>query len=140
MFDAEPFGQRAVRLGLATSQQVRQALETQDMLKQKAGLLGEILVEEGWLDPQNYMETVQEIVAEAEQKGHSGADLQEVFAKRVVEKGHVSPGTVAKAMELQSEPARKFQLIGQIMVEMGFLNDQERNRIVATYLENGQSV
>lgn len=138
MFDSEPFGQRAVRLGLVTSNQVRQALETQEMLGQKSGLLGEILVEMGWLDPQDYMKIVSSLVEETDGVSRSHSELQEQFVKTAIEMGCVDERVVEQARKIQSGYVRKIRLIGQIMVDMGFLDDQQCERILQTYRDNDE--
>ncbi len=138
MFDSEPFGQRAVRLGLVTSNQVRQALETQKMLGQKSGLLGEILVEMGWLDPQDYMKIVSSLVEETDGVSRSHSELQEQFVKTAIEMGCVDERVVEQARKIQSGYVRKIRLIGQIMVDMGFLDDQQCERILQTYRDNDE--
>ena len=135
--DYEPFGQRTVRLGLATSEQVREALETQRLLAEKAGLLGEILVEMGWLDPTYYIEIVQQL---ADDKTPSGrATVQERFTKLALEKGCVTPDQVKEGRRIQSTRTHKNKLIGQIMVEMGIIAPRDRDRVLATYKDNGHA-
>ncbi|MCD6405804.1 MAG: hypothetical protein J7M19_08250 [Planctomycetes bacterium] len=136
MLDSEPFGQRAVRLGMATSDQVRQALDTQEMLGQKSGLLGEILVEMGWLNPQDYMNIVLSLVEEADGVSRSHSELQEEFVRTALERGCIDERAVEQATKIQSGYVRKIRLIGQVMVDMGFLNDQQCERILQTYRDN----
>lgn len=134
MFESEPFGQRAVRLGLVTSQQVREALETQQLLSEKSGLLGEILVEMGWMDPQHYIEIVQELMeedADAERER-----IQERFVARATEKHYVNPDQVDQARKIQSGWSRKNKLIGQVMVEMGFIRPEQLQNVLTTYKRN----
>lgn len=137
VFEAEPFGQRAVRLGLATSEQVREALETQKLLSEKAGLLGEILVEMGWLDPIKYIEVVEEVSA-AQAPGAAGG-IQERFIDVLLQKRYVAGHEVEDARKIQADRIRKNKLIGQIMVEMGILDPTDRDRVLATYRDNGKS-
>ena len=135
--ESEPFGQRAVRLGLVTSEQVRQALETQKILAEKAGLLGEILVEMGWLDPMHYIEVVQELAESKE--GGSREQIQERFAEVALERGYIEAGQLTEARRIQSTRTQKNKLIGQIMVEMGILGPEERDRVLATYSDDGKA-
>lgn len=135
--DYEPFGQRTVRLGLATSEQVREALETQRLLAEKAGLLGEILVEMGWLDPTHYIEIVQQL---ADDKTLSDREvIQEKFAELALEKGYVTPTQVKEGRRIQSTRTHKNKLIGQIMVEMGIIASGDRDRVLATYKDDGHA-
>lgn len=131
MVDSEPFGQRAVRLGIATSEQVREALETQKMLAEKAGLLGEILVEMSWMDPMHYIEVVQEITEKHEVATRD--KIQEEFVTLSLAKGYVTSERLREARRIQSTRTHKNKLIGQIMVEMGLIAPDDRDRILATY-------
>ncbi len=133
MFDSEPFGQRAVRLGMATSEQVRLALETQVMLAQKSGLLGEILVEMGWLDAQDYLKIVQDLAKERSGGSRNHEDLQEAFVDEALERGCVSRDRLEEAKTIQANFTRKNRLIGQVMVEMGFITAEECKEILKTY-------
>ena len=137
MFGSEPFGQRAVRLGFATSDQVRQALETQSMLACKSGLIGEILVEMGWLNPQDYIKIVQQLTAGGASEGKSHKELQEGFVRAALAQGLVDEERVAEARLIQSRFKRRNRLIGQVMVEMGIISAQECERILETYSQNG---
>lgn len=132
MFDSEPFGQRAVRLGLATSEQVRLALQTQSMMAEKSGLIGEILVEMGWLDPQDYMSLVQDLL-ENDEAGKAHSDIQERFVKHALERGYADEKRIAEARKIQEGFTRKMRLIGQIMVDMNFLTTEECRKIIETY-------
>jgi len=133
VFDSEPFGQRAVRLGFATSEQVRMALKTQSMMAEKSGLIGEILVEMGWLDPQDYMSLVQELLEKTEGSDKQHDKIQEDFVTLAVERGFVDEGRVSEARRIQQGFARKIRLIGQIMVDMGFITPDECEKIIETY-------
>ena len=137
MVDSEPFGQRAVRLGLATSEQVRQALETQKILAEKAGLLGEILVEMGWLDPVHYIEVVQELAENDEEEDRE--QVQERFAQMALERDYIESEQLEQARQIQSTRTQKNKLIGQIMVEMGILAGGERDRVLKSYSSNGKT-
>ena len=134
VFESEPFGQRAVRLGFVTSEQVREALETQKLLGEKAGLLGEILVEMGWMDPQQYIEIVQELMEEGNASPHE--DIQEAFIARATDRNYVEAAYVDQAKRIQSGWTRKNKLIGQVMVELGFLESDQLKEILATYGNN----
>jgi len=136
MFDSEPFGQRAVRLGFVTSEQVRDALVTQQMLAQKAGLIGEILVEMGWLEPTQYIEVVHELAETEERKPHGEA--QEAFVDLALGRKYVEPLHVEMARKIQSGWIRKNKLIGQVMVELGYLKPGQLDTIIATY-SNGKA-
>lgn len=138
MFESEPFGQRAVRLGLATSEQVREALETQKLLAEKAGLLGEILVEMGWLDPMRYIETVEEVSSMEGQNAHGG--VQEHFIEALLRRNYIASHDIENARKIQADRIRKNKLIGQIMVEMGILDPSDRDRVLTTYRDNGKSI
>lgn len=131
MFDSEPFGQRAVRLGFVTSEQVRDALVTQQILAQKAGLIGEILVEMGWLDPAQYIEVVHELAEENRPHG----EVQEAFVALVLDRKYAQPLHVEMARKIQSGWIRKNKLIGQVMVELGYLTGGQLDKIVATYTD-----
>ena len=133
MFDCEPFGQRAVRLELATSEQVRLALETQAMMAQKSGLLGEILVEMGWLDAQDYLKLVQDLVKANSDDSNNHDDLQEVFVAEALKRDSVSRERLEEAKTIQANFTRKNRLIGQVMVEMGFITADECKKILKTY-------
>ncbi len=133
MFDSEPFGQRAVRLGLATSEQVRLALQTQVVLSQKSGLLGEILVEMGWLDPQDYMSLVQELIEKSGGGVENHEEIQEAFVREALARGFISGDRLKEARKIQEGFNRKNRLIGQIMVEMGFISPEECKQIIKTY-------
>jgi len=133
VFDSEPFGQRAVRLGFATSEQVRMALKTQSMMAEKSGLIGEILVEMGWLDPQDYMSLVQELLEKTEGSDKQHDKIQEDFVTLAVERGFVDEDRVSEARRIQQGFARKIRLIGQIMVDMGFITPDECEKIIETY-------
>ena len=133
MFDSEPFGQRAVRLGLATSEEVRLALKTQSMMAEKSGLIGEILVEMGWLDPQDYMSLVQELLEQSECDSKDHKDIQEEFVKQALERKYVGEEQLGAARKIQEGFARKIRLIGQIMVEMGFITSEECQKVMETY-------
>lgn len=135
MFDSEPFGQRAVRLGFATSEQVREAVETQKMLAEKAGLIGEILVEMGWLTAEQYIDIVQQI-AEEHQGDHDAA--QEAFITNARKKHKLDPTHVDLARKIQSGWIRKNKLIGQVMVELGFISAEQLEQIIATYRNDDQ--
>lgn len=137
VFDSEPFGQRAVRLGLATSEQVRQALETQNILAQKSGMLGEILVEMGWLDAQDYMKLVQRIIDDAP-PGGTREEMEELFVKTAVADGIVEEGRIEQAKRIQTQFKLKNRLIGQIMVEMGHLSSDQLDQILNTYDGNDE--
>lgn len=137
MFESEPFGQRAVRLGLATSEQVREALETQKLLAEKAGLLGEILVEMGWLDPMRYIEVVEEVSSAEGQNAPGG--IQERFIEVVLRRNYVAYHDIENARKIQADRIRKNKLIGQIMVEMGTLDPSDRDRVLSTYKDNGKT-
>ena len=137
VFESEPFGQRAVRLGLATSEQVREALETQKLLAEKAGLLGEILVEMGWLDPMRYIEVVEEVSSMEGQNAPGG--VQERFIEALLRRNYVANHDLDNARKIQADRIRKNKLIGQIMVEMGILDPIDRDRVLATYRDNGKS-
>jgi len=134
VFDSEPFGQRAVRLGLATSEQVRLALQTQSIMAEKSGLIGEILVEMGWLDPQDYVSLVQELLDDDE-AGKAHNDIQERFVKRTLECGYADENRIAEARKIQEGFTRKIRLIGQVMVDMGFITTEECRKIIETYPE-----
>lgn len=137
MFGAEPFGQRAVRLGLVTSEQVREALETQKLLAEKAGLLGEILVEMGWLDAIKYIEIVEQLSRE---EGHLEREkIQQRFVEIALQKGYVTSENIEEGRRIQVDRVRKNKLIGQIMVEMGILDPADRDRVLATYADNGRA-
>ncbi len=133
MFDSEPFGQRAVRLGFATSEQVRLALATQAMIVEKSGLIGEILVEMEWLDPQDYMCLVQELLEKGDGTQKSHHDIQEEFIARALESGHIDAERVNEARRIQESFTRKIRLIGQVMVDMGFITPSECQDIMDTY-------
>jgi len=120
-----------------TSEQVRQALETQKILAEKAGLLGEILVEMGWLDPMHYIEVVQELAESKE--GGSREQIQERFAEVALERGYIEAGQLTEGRRIQSTRTQKNKLIGQIMVEMGILGPEERDRVLATYSDDGKA-
>ncbi|MHC4712406.1 MAG: hypothetical protein ACYTAN_03915 [Planctomycetota bacterium] len=135
MFDSEPFGQRAVRLGLATSEQVRHALQTQVVLSQKSGLLGEILVEMGWLDPQDYMSLVQELIEKCGKEVENHEEVQDAFVQEALARGYISGDRLKEAQKIQEGFNRKNRLIGQIMVEMGFISPEECEQIIKTYPE-----
>ena len=139
MFGTEPFGQRAVRLGLVTSEQVRLALETQGMLASKSGLIGEIFVEMGWLDPQDYMKLVQQVTADAANQGKGHKELQEEFIRRALEGEFVDEDAVDQARRIQAGFTLKNRLIGQIMVEMGFISPEECKQVLETYTQNARS-
>lgn len=133
MSDSEPFGQRTVRLGFATSEQVRMALQTQAMLAEKSGLLGEILVEMGWLDPQDYMRLVQELSAKETPGDRSHEEIQKRFAECAVTEGYVDGEKMTQARKIQSSFTRKNRLIGQIMLEMEFLTSEQCRQVIETY-------
>lgn len=132
MFDSEAFGQRAVRLGLATSEQVRIALQTQSIMAEKSGLLGEILVEMDWLDPQDYMSLVQELLDDDE-AGKAHDSIQEKFVTRALECGYTDEDRITEARKIQEGFTRKIRLIGQVMVDMGFITLDECRKIMETY-------
>ena len=137
MFDSEPFGQRAVRLGLITSEQVREALETQKLLAEKAGLLGEILVEMNWLDAIKYIEIVEQLSQEDAVRERD--KIQDRFIQIALQNGYVTMDNISEARKIQADRVRKNKLIGQIMVEMGILDPTERDKVLATYKNNGRS-
>lgn len=126
----EPFGQRAVRLGYATSEQVRQGLETQQMLAAKGSLLGEILVEMGWMDTAVYIQILQELVNCGKANHH---ELQDLFVQKALDRGKVDPVRIDEARKIQANWNRKNKLIGQIMVELGYITVSERDDIMRTY-------
>lgn len=136
MFDSEPFGQRAVRLGFATSEQVREALETQKLLSEKGGLLGEILVEMGWLSADRYIEVVQALMEDSVEG--TRAEIQETFISRVLAKGYVTAENVDCARKIQAGWSRKGKLIGQVMVEMGILRAAQLEDILSSYRKDDQ--
>ena len=137
MFDSEPFGQRDVRLGLITSEQVREALETQKLLAEKAGLLGEILVEMNWLDAIKYIEIVEQLSQEDAVRERD--KIQDRFIQIALQNGYVTMDNISEARKIQADRVRKNKLIGQIMVEMGILDPTERDKVLATYKNNGRS-
>ena len=124
--DSEPFGQRAVRLGLATSEEIREALETQKILAEKAGLLGEILVEMNLMDPMHYIEIVGELADYDEEAMQ--VNVQDHFVEVALERGYINEAQLAEARKVQVNRMNKNKLIGQIMVEMGILGPAERDR------------
>ena len=127
--NSEPFGQRAVRLGFVTSEQVRRALETQDMLARKGGLIGEILVEQGWMDPEAHIGAIREISSNA---AATAQEAEERFIALSLKRSLVTREDVDKAREIQRRRSKN-SLIGQILVEMGVITPQNRDRILATY-------
>jgi len=137
VFQPEPFGQRAVRLGFMTSDEVRQALETQSLLARKSGLVGEILVEMGFLNLQQYLEIVQDLADSDEGKTHD--QMQGEFVKKALEKGYVTTQNIEDARTIQLTRPPRNKLIGQIMVEMGLLKPHERDAILATYDDDAKA-
>jgi hypothetical protein len=119
---------------MVTSEQVREALETQKMLAEKAGLLGEILVEMGWMDPMHYIEVVQDLTDKHEVATRD--KIQEEFVTIALAKGYVTSERVREARLVQSTRTHRNKLIGQIMVEMGLIAPDDRDRILATYRDN----
>ncbi len=119
MFDSEPFGQRAVRLGFVTSEQVREALDTQRLMGEKSGLIGEILVEMGWMDSDRYVEVVQGMMEEGVEGDREA--IQGEFVGRALAKGYITQQSVEHARKIQAGWSRKNKLIGQVMVDMGYL-------------------
>jgi len=138
VFDSEPFGQRAVRLGFATSEQVRYALETQRMLSRKSGLIGEIMVEMGWLDEQSYMRIVDELVRGDDESEKDHDELQQDFVRTALERGDISPENIEQARKIRDKFDHKGELIGQIMVELGYITPEECEEILSTYPDDAR--
>jgi len=130
IYRTDPLGVRAIKLGLITRQQLETALQTQDMVQMKGDTLGDVLVDLGFVDSSQYHEILMELLNQPV----SGARKDEdVFCTLACGKGYVTESQIDTAKRAVSTRQKRRKLLGQILVELGLLTEDQLTQVLATY-------
>jgi len=129
----ELFGERAVRLGFADERDIKTALETQEMLMRRSKMLGDVFLELNFIDHDKYLKVIDAIDEERKRKGILAEDVSELFCKKAVQFGYVDEEQVKKAIKMRDELEVRRKLIGQVLLELGALSNQQLQEILNTY-------
>jgi len=129
----ELFGERAVRLGFADERDIKTALETQEMLMRRSKMLGDVFLELNFIDHDKYLKVIDAIDEERKRKGILAEDVSELFCKKAVQFGYVDEEQVKKAVKMRDELEVRRKLIGQVLLELGALSNQQLQEILNTY-------
>jgi hypothetical protein len=138
---AKFFGEVAIEKGYATREQVLEALKEQYRLRcmEKRHLfLGEVMVHLGMITLEHLIELMNESA------GYHETPLEQrqkvFFGDVAVRKGYVSPLRLFQCLQLQrDEDAAGFphRLIGEIMLDNGYLTPTELEDVISTMVEVG---
>ena len=129
----ELFGQRAMRLGFASELEIKTALETQKILMRRSKMLGDIFLELNFIDQDKYLKVVDAIDEERKGKDIMAEEACELFCEKAVAFGYVNEDQVKKAKKVRKELEVRGKLIGQVMIELGALTNQQLQEILTTY-------
>ncbi len=131
--EKEHFGERAVRLGFADERDIMTALETQEILMRRSKMLGDIFIELNFIDHDKYLKVVDAIDEDRKGNDVPAEEASELFCEKAVAFGYVDEDQVKKAKEVRREIEERRQLIGQVMLELGALTNQQLQEILNTY-------
>jgi hypothetical protein len=137
------FGEVAIEKGWVSSEQVIEALKEQYRLRclEKRHLfLGEVLVQLGTITIEQLVELMDLSMGYHEQPTEQ---RQKVFFGDVaVRKGYISPVQLFRCLQLQRDEdmaGLAHRLIGEIMVDQGYLSPWELEDVISSMVDQGYS-
>ena len=125
----EPFGERAIKMGFVSEEEVQRALETQKLLGIKEQTLADILLELGKISSEDYYKVLEDI-KNAEKDLPAGKDS---FCERVKQLKLITEEDEEVARVVQEKWQKRTKLLGEIMVELGDLSGEQLQQILNTY-------
>ena len=127
MSTGKRFGEYLVDEGFISEAQLQRALARQRDLRRTP--LGEVLVDLHRLKRSDLEEQLSLHLQELHDEGSS----HRRFGDFLVDSGTVSEADIAEALRAQEQMRRK--KIGEILVELGFLSAEDRDRAIAEQME-----
>jgi len=130
IYQSDPLGLRAVKLGLITRHDVETALQTQNFIQVKSDHLADVLVDLGFLDSTQYHEV---LVAVLDVPATNTEEGKDAFCALAQEKGYITEENIEAARRASATRERRRKLLGQILVELGVLSSEQLEKVLATY-------
>ena len=127
---SDPLGVRAIKLKLISREDLEVALQTQNMTQLKGDCLGDVLLDLGFVDHSQYHEIITHLITQP-----APADLgdEDPFCALAREKSYVTEEQTEAARKAVVTRARRRRRLGQILLDLGVLTQEQLATVLATY-------
>ena len=126
----ELFGEKAVKLGYVTERDIKVALETQRILLERSKRFGDVLLDLEFISHDQYVHVIAAMNEATKSKDISLKEASKLFCEKALEFGYITQKDIDIAKEMGDTLEEKRKLIGQVLLELGSLTNEQIQQII----------